>query len=164
MVTCGKVERFQQTLKRWLRAQPQPDTITQLQHLLDTFTELYNQHRPHRSLPHHATPATAYTTRPKALPGQHHDNPHWRVRHDRITDGRVSLRIAGEMHHIGLGRTLDGTRVILLIEDLHIRVVHAVTGEIIRQLDIDPQRRYHGTGKPPGGPKGPRKPKRSEPK
>jgi transposase InsO family protein len=162
--TCGKVERFQQTLKRWLRAQPQPDTITELQQLLDIFTELYNQHRPHRSLPHHATPATAYTTRPKALPGQHHDNPHWRVRHDRITDGRVSIRIAGEMHHIGLGRTLDGTRVILLIEDLHIRVVHAVTGEIIRQLDIDPTHRYHGTGKPPGGPKGPRKPKRSQPK
>jgi transposase-like protein len=164
--TCGKVERFQQTLKHWLRAQPQPNTITQLQHLLDTFTELYNHHRPHRSLPHHATPATAtaYTTRPKATPGQHTDNPHWRVRHDRITDGRVSLRIAGQMHHIGLGRTLDGTRVILLIADLDIRVVHAATGEIIRALTIDPQRRYHGTGKPPGGPKGPRKPKRSEPK
>ena len=81
----------------------------------------------------------------------------WRVRHDRITNGRVSLRIAGDMHHIGLGRTLDGTRVVLLIEDLHVRVIHAATGEIIRQLDIDPQRRYHGTGKPPGGPKGPRK-------
>ena len=162
--TCGKVERFQQTLKRWLRAQPQPDTIAQLQHLLDTFTELYNQHRPHRSLPHHATPATAYTTRPKALPGQHDDNPHWRIRHDRISDGRVSLRIAGQMHHIGLGRTLDGTRIILLIHDLNVRVIHAATGEIIRQLDINPTSRYHGTGKPPGGPKGPRKPKRSEPK
>ena len=30
--TCGKVERFQQTLKKWLRAQPQqPDTVTELQ-------------------------------------------------------------------------------------------------------------------------------------
>jgi hypothetical protein len=43
-------------------------------------------------------------------------------------------------------------------------VVHATTGEIIRALTIDVQRRYHGTGKPPGGPKGPREPKRSEPK
>jgi transposase InsO family protein len=161
--TCGKVERFQQTLKRWLRAQPQPDTITALQQLLDTFTELYNHHRPHRSLPHHATPFTTYTTRPKATPGQHSDNPHWRIRHDRITNGRVSLRIAGQMHHIGLGRTLDGTRVILLIADLDIRVIHATTGEIIRHLTINPQHRYHGTGKPPGGPKGPRKPKRTEP-
>ena len=36
--TCGKVERFQQTMKKWLRAQPhQPTTITELQALLDTF-------------------------------------------------------------------------------------------------------------------------------
>ncbi|WP_352244613.1 integrase core domain-containing protein [Actinoplanes sp. NBRC 103695] len=44
--TCGKVERFQQTLKKWLRAQtPQPGTITQLQALIDVFTHEYN-HRP----------------------------------------------------------------------------------------------------------------------
>jgi hypothetical protein len=36
--TCGKVERFHQTLKQWLHAQPvQPATISQLQALLDTF-------------------------------------------------------------------------------------------------------------------------------
>src|SRR5262252_5415249 len=68
--TQGKVERFQQTLKKWLRAQPdQPATLGELQALLDTFTGLYNQSRPHRSLPHRATPATAYTARPKATPG-----------------------------------------------------------------------------------------------
>ena len=33
--TCGKVERFQQTLKRWLEARPPPDTIHELQTLLD---------------------------------------------------------------------------------------------------------------------------------
>ena len=37
--TCGKVERFQQTMKNWLRAQPdQPATITDLQALGDQFT------------------------------------------------------------------------------------------------------------------------------
>src|SRR6201996_1763399 len=37
--TQGKVERFQQTLKNWLRAQkPQPATLTHLQAMLDTFT------------------------------------------------------------------------------------------------------------------------------
>jgi transposase InsO family protein len=55
--TCGKVERFQQTLKKWLRAQPaQPTTLADLQALVDAFLEIYNQHRPHRSLPHRATP------------------------------------------------------------------------------------------------------------
>jgi hypothetical protein len=67
------------------------------------------------------------------------------------------------MHHIGLGRTLDGTRVITLINGYDIRVIHAITGEIIRTLTIDPEHRYHGTGKPGGGPKGPRKTKRPEP-
>ena len=161
--TCGKVERFHETLKKNLRCQPPPATIDDLQAQLDAFVDDYNHHRPHRSHPHRATPGTVYATRPKATPGQR-DDPHHRVRHVRITDGRVSLRIAGQMHHIGLGRTLDGTRVILLIADLDVRVIHAATGEIIRALTLDPQRRYHGTGKPPGGPKGPQQPKRSEPK
>jgi transposase InsO family protein len=65
----GKVERFQQTLKKWLRSQPnQPHTLADLQALLDTFVGLYNQQRPHRSLPHQATPATVYTSLPKATP------------------------------------------------------------------------------------------------
>ena len=68
--TCGKVERFQQTMKKWLASQPdQPTSIAALQALLDSFAEEYNHRRPHRSLPHRATPATAYTARPKATPG-----------------------------------------------------------------------------------------------
>ncbi|MCW2785367.1 MAG: family transposase [Marmoricola sp.] len=36
--TCGKVERFQRTMKKWLRAQPdQPTTIDELQGLIDRF-------------------------------------------------------------------------------------------------------------------------------
>jgi transposase InsO family protein len=55
--TCGKVERFQQTMKKWLLAQPvQPTTIDQLQALIDAFLRAYNHHRPHRSLPHRANP------------------------------------------------------------------------------------------------------------
>ena len=55
-------------MKRWLRAQPRAATITELQAQLDTFAEIYNTQRPHRSLPHHATPAAVYNTRPKAGP------------------------------------------------------------------------------------------------
>ena len=108
-------------------------------------------------------PHVAYQARPKATPSGTH-NPHLRVRHDRVRDGRVSLRHNGHMHHIGLGRTLDGTRIILLIDDLDIRVIHHHTGEIIRHLTLDPNRHYHGTGTPPGGPNGTRKPQRTNPK
>ncbi len=161
--TCGKVERFQQTMKRWLRTQPAADTITTLQAQLDAFVDLYNHHRPHRSLHQRSTPAVAYTTRPKATPTPQTSNPEFRVRHDRIREGRVTLRHNGHLHRIGLGRTLNGTRIIMLINGLDIRVIHHTTGEIIRTLTLDPNRRYHGTGRPPGGPKGPRKPPRPEP-
>jgi Integrase core domain len=66
--TCGKAERFQQTLKKWLRAQPvQPSTIAELQALIDTFTDEYNHRRQHRSLPHRATPPTLYDSMPKRI-------------------------------------------------------------------------------------------------
>jgi hypothetical protein len=51
----------------------------------------------------------------------------------------------------------------MLIDDLDVRVIHATAGEIIRTLTIDSNRRYHGTGKPPGGPTGPRKTKYPNP-
>ena len=155
--TCGKVERFQQTFKHWLRAQPQPSTIVELQARLDVFVEIYNHHRPHRSLPQRSTPAVAYTTRPKATPGQRGHDSHYRVRHDRVDQGgNVSLRVNGRMHHIGIGRTRAGTRIILLIADLDIRIIHAATGEILRDLTLDPTRSYQ----PTGAPKGPTRPQK----
>jgi hypothetical protein len=148
--TQGKVERFQQTLKNWLAAQPaQPATLAQLQALLGTFTALYNTQRPHRSLPQRATPATAYHARPKATPGDRSTGTHNRVRTDRIdADGKVTLRHHGRLHHIGIGRTHARTPVLLLISDLHIRVINAATGELLRDLTLDPARDYQPTGKP----------------
>jgi transposase InsO family protein len=143
--TCGKVERFQQTMKNWLRAQPeQPSTIAELQTLLDQFRHTYNQHRPHRSLPHRATPAALYDTMPKALPGPDRDtDTHDRVRHDRVDkSGTVTLRVHGQLRHIGVGRTHAGTHVILLIQDLDVRIANAITGELLRELTIDPDKDY----------------------
>ena len=142
--TCGKVERFQQTMKKWLRAQPdQPSTIAELQALLDRFRTEYNTTRPHRSLPHRATPAALYDTLPKALPGPTRDDTHDRIRHDRVDkSGTVTLRVAGQLRHIGIGRTHKGTHVILLVQDLDVRVVDAITGELVRELTIDTTRDY----------------------
>jgi hypothetical protein len=143
--TCGKAERFQQTMKKWLAAQPdQPSTIPALQALLDRFQTEYNQHRPHRSLPHRSTPAALYNQLPKALPGPSHDaDSHDRIRHDRVDkSGTVTLRVAGKLRHIGIGRTHKGTHVILLVHDLEVRVVNAVTGELLRALTINPDRDY----------------------
>jgi transposase InsO family protein len=148
--TCGKVERFHQTLKKWLTHQPRTTTIADLQTQLDAFVEAYNHRRPHRALAHHATPATAYTSRPKADPANRTDT-HNRVRRDRIDQaGVITLRIAGRLHHIGVGRTYTGTRVLALVQDLHIRIINAATGELLRELTLDPTKDYQPTGAPKG--------------
>ena len=131
--TCGKVERFHQT--------PAP-TLTELQAHLDRFTDHYNHHRPHTSLGRRP-PAVVYNLLPKATPGPDADNTHHRVRHDRIDKtGKVSLRRAGTLHSIGIGRAHAGTTVVLLINDLNIRIVDTNTGELLRQLTLDPTRTY----------------------
>jgi hypothetical protein len=153
-------------MKKWLRAQPvQPAATSELQALLDIFASLCNTGRPHRSLPHRATPATAYAARPKATPGDRTADTHHRVRRDRIDDsGVVTLRHHGKLHHIGVGRTHTRTHVIMLIADLHIRIINAATGELLRELTLDPARDYQPTGRPPGPPPGtPRRRRNPEP-
>jgi len=152
--TQGKVERFQQTMKKWLRAQHgQPSTVDDLQALIDAFVTEYNEYRPHRSLQHRATPATIYTSRPKATPGsgeRDHDT-HDRVRYDKVDKaGKITWRYQGQMYSIGIGRTHTGTRVIILAQDLDIRIIDATTGELLRELILDTSKRYQPTGRPPG--------------
>ena len=140
--TCGKVERFHQTLKRWLISQPRATTITELQTQIDAFVDEYNHHRPHCSMPQRATPATIYTARPKATPGERLDT-HNRVRRDRVDDtGSLTLRHARRLHHIGVGRSHARTHVLMLIQDRDVRIINAATGELLRELTIDPTRDY----------------------
>jgi hypothetical protein len=139
-------------MKKWLAAQPrQPATITELQALLSQFTAIYNHQRPHRSLPCRQTPAAAYAARPKAGPGNRDADTHDRVRTDRIwAVGTVTLRHAGKLHHIGVGRAHAGTEVLILTQDLHIRIISKATGELLRELTLDPARDYQPTRRPPG--------------
>jgi hypothetical protein len=140
--TQGKVERFQQTLKNWLAAQhPQPATLTELQALLDAFTSIYSTRRPHTSLPGRSAPAAAYAARPKATPGDRAADAHDRTDHC----GVVTLRHGGKLHHIGSAHAR--TRVLLLVHDRHIRVINATTGELLRQLTLDPNSDYQPTGR-----------------
>jgi transposase InsO family protein len=150
--TCGKVERLQQTLKKWLAAQHrQPTSLATLQRACDQFVEEYNLTRPHSSLRPERPPAVAYLARPKAAPGDRADDVHLRVRRDRAdVRGKVTLRLHGRLYSIGLGSQWARTRVIMLVDDLHLRVVDAATGELVRELTVDLSKRYQGTGLPPG--------------
>ena len=146
--TCGKVERFQQTLKKWLTARTPANDLNELQALLDEFTDTYNNHRPHRSLGR-ATPAAAYHRLPKTSPDDNNTNIHFRVRQDRIDKtGTVTLRHNSRLHHIGIGRAHKHTPVTLLVADLDIRVVATQTGELLRHLTLNPTRDYQPQNQP----------------
>ncbi len=141
--TCGKVERFHQTLKRWLARQPAARTVRDLQGQLDRFREYYNTRRPHRAVGRR-TPAAAFEARPKATPrGAGRPFPtHYRIRHDRIDpSGVITLRYNSRLHHIGLGRAHSGTRVLVLVADLDVRVL-TEDGELLRELTLDPSQDY----------------------
>lgn len=146
--TQGKVERFQQTLKRWLTKQPGAENLEKLQRQLETFQHYYNHQRPHRSLDRR-TPSQAYTARGKARPRQQSLDGHWRIRHDRVDDaGSVTLRYHSRLHHIGIGRAHAGKHVKLLIHNRHIRVINSKTGELLRHLTLDPTRNYQPQHQP----------------
>ena len=141
--TCGKVERFHQTQKKWLHRQEPATSLAALQNQLDRFGAYYNTQRPHRALGRH-TPLEAFEARPKAtalttIPG---GTKHFRVRNDRIDKvGRITLRYNSRLHHIGIGRRHAGTPVLLLVADLHIRVL-TQHGQLLRELTLDPTRDY----------------------
>ena len=150
--TQGKVERFQQTEKKWLAAQPPAKTIAGLHRQLSRFRRYYNEVRPHRAIARR-TPWEAYTARPKATATGPYIDPHCRVRHDRVDKaGTVTLRHNSRLHHIGIGRRLAGTRITLLVDDLHIRIIDRDTGELLRELTLDPTRDFQPRGLPPGPP------------
>jgi transposase InsO family protein len=148
--TCGKVERFHQTLKKWLAKQRRAATVARLQAQLDRFGTYYNTVRPHRAL-NRRTPAEAFAARTKAtprragitVPAEH------RVRRDRIdTGGKVTLRYHSRLVHLGIGRRYRGTHVLLLVADRDVRVINH-DGDLLAEFTIEPTKTYQ-TQKRPG--------------
>ena len=132
--TCGKVERFHQTMKKFLAAQEGVETKKQLQRELDRFVSYYNEVRPHRGIGRR-TPAAVFAAREKALPsGSFVKVGTRRLRLDRIdTSGRITLRHRGKLHHIGLGKAYAGWRVAMLVDGLDIEIV-GLDGSPLRRL------------------------------
>lgn len=140
--TCGKVERFHQTMKKFLAAQEGITTKKQLQRELDRFVAYYNEVRPHRSIGRR-TPAAVYAAREKARPSPSFVAVgHRRLRFDRVDrSGRVTLRHRGRLHHIGIGAAYRGWRVAMLIDGLKIEIV-GLDGSPLRRLVLDPTKDY----------------------
>ncbi len=149
--TTGKVERFQQTLKKWLRRQRLAGDLDELQAQLDTFAHLYNHHRPHQGIRHQipirrwkaTAPATAGA--PLAHPERH-----------RVTDTVVNA--GGDVRSHGLiinvGIEWEGQPALVHLDGRYGNVF--VAGRLVRHFTIDHTRAYQPSGRKRGGPRKPR--------
>jgi transposase InsO family protein len=139
--TCGKIERWHETLKKFLAMQRPARSIPELQAQVDRFVTYYNEERPHRAK-NRKPPKSAFDARAKAGPGSPIQNPHFRVRTDKVdSSGKVTLRHDSKLFHIGIGRRYAGLRIHLYIVDLDVRVVTS-DGELLRHFTLDPTSVY----------------------
>lgn len=96
-------------------------------------------------------PATTLTGLQDLLDQFAHVYNHHRVRHDIVDkSGCVTLRHDSRLHHIGIGKAHKGTPIVLLIAGLHIRIIATDSGELLRELTLDPSRDYQSRGLIPG--------------
>jgi transposase InsO family protein len=145
--TCGKVERFHQTLKLFLARQAPAESIAHLQLQLDTFSTIYNQQRPHRALDGR-TPLQAFNARLKASPSPALAQVDYRIRRDRLdAEGRVTLRYLSRLRHFHVSYKRRRQEVILLVAGARVRVL-AEDGQLLRELTLDPTRDYQRSAAP----------------
>ena len=142
--TCGKVERWHRTLKKFLLKRP-ATTLGELQLILEEVVRYYNDVRPHRGI-NRRTPSVAYNARAKALPNTLINQPHWRIRKDTVdVRGHVTLRYLGKLRHLNVGWNYRGQVIHLYVID---DVVTFATedGEFIGETRLDPNRDYQPKG------------------
>jgi transposase InsO family protein len=144
--TQGKVERFHQTLQKWLRAQPQTGTLDQLQTQLDEFCNIYNHQRPHRAI-NRRTPASVYTATPKAGPADRAIGTPTSIHRITVHDGVCHIN---KTYSITVGAQYTGKQATAVITGSSCHIF--ITGRLIRHLQLNPTRRYqplyHRPGKP----------------
>ncbi|MGV9181791.1 integrase core domain-containing protein [Arcanobacterium canis] len=124
------------------KPRPLQTTLAELNTQLDQFRTIYNETRPHRALAN-TTPHQTYTTQDKAYPYQEHDTKIWRIRYDKVdTTGQITLRYAGKLRKLHIGRAYKHQRVIVLIHDPNTMIIDKTTGEIIAKHTINPATNY----------------------
>lgn len=144
--TQGKVERFHQTLQKWLRVQPQPITLDQLQTQLDEFVDYYNQQRPHRAIGRQ-TPAAVWNQTPKTGPADRALATPTNIHHVTVTAGICHIN---KTYSITVGAAHNGKQATVITTGLTCHVF--ITSHLVRQLQLDPTRRYQPLYDRPGRP------------
>lgn len=146
--TCGKIERFWQTLKKWLRARETSHgrnrTVAALSKDLSAFAEHYNTRRPHRALGGR-TPVSAFAATVKARPAERPLPSTAQLYRTHVsTGGSVVVSgppgaIAGQLR-VHLGGRYKQLPVTVVQDGARVAIFTGTT--LIRALDLDPSRIY----------------------
>jgi transposase InsO family protein len=148
--TCGKIERFWQTLKKWLRARETSRgayrTLAALNSDLAVFAEHYNTRRPHRA--HNgATPAAVFAATVKARPAARPLPASTQLYRTHVgTGGTVTVSrpgAAGQLR-VHVGGRYKQLPVTVLQDGVRVAIFSGTT--LIRALDLDPTKTYQPLG------------------
>jgi len=149
--TTGKVERFQQTLKKWLRRQDRrrglARDLAELQARLDEFCDYYNTERPHQGIGR-VTPLSRWKASPVSSAA---DQPlaHRAPRSEpRLLTVRADGVVKIDRWLIGLGHEWASRDAVVIIDERYATIF--VNGNLVRHLKLDPSRTYQPTGRPRG--------------
>lgn len=144
--TQGKVERFHQTLQKWLRPRPPAATLNELQTQLDDFCGVYNQQRPHRAI-RRRTPAVVYADTPKTGPADRAIGTPTSIHRVTVHNGVCYIN---KRYSITVGAAHNGQLATVVITGLSCHIF--IAGRLTRHLQLDPTRRhqplYHRPGRP----------------
>jgi transposase InsO family protein len=134
--TCGKNERAHSTVLRWLRKRPAPDTLEDLQTLLDRYRDRYNNARRKTHLAG-MTPAERYALGPVDGPGP--EPTPWPV---SIRTAKVSASgcIGIDKHLLGVGRRWAGTTVTTIRR--HHQITVFTSDQLIAEFTLTGHRGY----------------------
>lgn len=152
--TTGKVERFQQTLKKWLRKRRRlAASIEELQADLDAFARIYNTQRPHQGIGRQI-PIDRWRASPVAGPAAealaHPDRSSKKL---QVTvDDTGCVRADHFRIHVGIEH--QGRPALAVIDKTRANVF--IDGALVRHLKLDHSRTYQPSGKKRGGPRKPR--------
>jgi transposase InsO family protein len=157
--TTGKVERFQQTLTRWLghhdrRHGLAPD-LAELQARLDQFRSYYNEQRPHQGIGR-VTPLSRWQTSPPATAATQplaHPAPAPRLTPRAVTVTANGVALIDGLD-IAIGSQWAGCTITILLDQHSATAFH--DGLLVRHLRLDRTRRYQPSGRRRGGPRQPR--------
>ncbi len=144
--TQGKVERFHQTLQKWLRAQPPAATLEELQTQLDAFCDIYNNQRPHRAIGRR-TPAAVYAQTPKTGPADRPIGTPTSIHHVTVHNGICHVN---KRYSISIGARYNTQQATIIITGTSCHIF--IAGRLIRHLQLDPTRRYQNLYHRPGRP------------